>query len=81
MPNYLIEYRSPEIAEKFANKVLHIINLISINPHLGKFRNDLECNEIVITKYISLYYIINNNFIHLIRFYDNRQQPLDILNL
>lgn len=74
--NYLIQYRNYEIAQKFTDQVLHILDLISINPHLGKFKSDLECNEIVISKYISLYYIINDDFIHLIRFYDNRQKPL-----
>lgn len=74
--NYLIQYRNYEIAQKFTDQVLHILDLISINPHLGKFKPDLECNEIVISKYISLYYIINQDFIHLIRFYDNRQKPL-----
>lgn len=78
--NYLLQYRSNEIAQKFANEVLHILDLIAINPHLGKFRRDLECNEILISKYTSLYYIINQDFIHLIRFYDNRQKPLTILN-
>jgi plasmid stabilization system protein ParE len=79
--NYLLQYRSNEIAQNFANQVLRILDLISINPHLGKFRPDLECNEIVISKHTSLYYIINQDFIHLIRFYDNRQKPLTILNL
>ncbi|RKR09999.1 plasmid stabilization system protein ParE [Flavobacterium sp. 90] len=78
--NYLLQYRNNEIAQKFANEVLRIIDLISINPYLGKFRPDLECNEIIISKYTSLYYIINPNFIHLIRFYDNRQRPLTILD-
>lgn len=79
--NYLIQYRNTEIAQKFVNEVLRIIDLISKNPHLGKFRNDLECNEILVWKHISLYYIINENFIHLIRFYDTRQLPLTILTL
>jgi plasmid stabilization system protein ParE len=79
--DYLIQYRSNEISQKFINEVLRIIDLISKNPHLGKYRTDLECNEISISKYISLYYIINIDYIHLIRFYDNRQKPLTILNL
>lgn len=81
MRNYLLQYRNYEIAQKFTEEVLHILDLISINPHLGKFKPDLECNEIVISKYISLYYIINHDFIHLIKFYDNRQKPLTIINL
>lgn len=79
--NYLIQYRSIEIAQKFANEVVHLINLLSKNANLGKFRKDLDCNEIVVWKYTSLYYIINGNAIHLIRFHDNRQKPLTILIL
>ena len=79
--NYLKQYRSNEVAQRFVNEVLRTIDLISKNPHLGKFRHDLECNEILVSKYTSLYYIINKDFIHLIRFYDNRQEPLTIFNL
>lgn len=79
--DYLIHYRNNEIAQKFVNEVLLILNLISKNPLLGKFRNDLECNEILISRHMSLYYIINKDLIHLIRFHDNRQKPLTILDL
>ncbi|MFD2942597.1 type II toxin-antitoxin system RelE/ParE family toxin [Flavobacterium notoginsengisoli] len=79
--DYLIHYRNNEIAKKFANEVLKILDLISKNPSLGKFRDDLECNEILISKHTSLYYIINKNFILLIRFHDNRQKPLTIFDL
>ncbi|MDR6760823.1 plasmid stabilization system protein ParE [Flavobacterium sp. 2755] len=78
--NYLTQFRSNEIAQKFVKEVLHIIDLVTINPHLGKFRHDLECNEILVTKNISLYYILNRDVIHLIEFHDNRQKPLTILN-
>jgi len=79
--NYLIQYRNYEVGKKFGNEVTHVIHLLSTNPSLGKFRTDLECNEILISKYISLYYIINGNLIHLIRFHNNRQMPLTILTL
>ena len=78
--NYLLQFRSDKIAQRFVNEALQLINLIKVNPYLGKFRHDLECNEIVITRNISLYYIINRDFIHLIEFHDNRQKPLITLN-
>lgn len=78
--NYLIQFRSTEIAKRFVNEVLHIINLIKANPHLGKFRRDFDCNKILVSKNISLYYIVKQDFIHLIEFYDNRQKPLKVLN-
>jgi plasmid stabilization system protein ParE len=79
--NYLLHYWNYQIAQKFADEVLHVIELISKNPHLGKFRFDLECNEILISKNISMYYKINHDFVHLIEFYDNRQKPINVLNL
>lgn len=79
--NYLIHYRNTEIVEKFGNETVHLLQLLSQNPHLGKFRKDLECNEILVWKSTSLYYVIKEDIIHLIRFYDNRQKPLTIFTL
>jgi plasmid stabilization system protein ParE len=79
--NYLEHYWSPLIAEKFINDVLHINILLEKNPHLGKYRADLDCREILISKHITLYYQTNENNIRLIAFWNNRQQPADNLSL
>lgn len=79
--NYLIQKWNDEIAKRFVNEVIHVIALISDNPQLGKTRKDLQCNVILISKHITLYYVIKKDFIHLIRFSNNRQKPVTILNL
>jgi plasmid stabilization system protein ParE len=78
--NYLIQYWNDEIAQRFVDEVIRIITLISSNPYLGKSRSDLQCNEILISKHITLYYVIKKGFIHLIKFYNNRQKPITVLN-
>ena len=79
--NYLELYWSPLIAKKFINDVLRVNNLLEKNPQLGKYRSDLECREIVISKHITLYYETKENYIRLIAFSNNRQQPVDINRL
>lgn len=79
--NYIEQYWTPLIAKKFVNDVLHIINLLEKNPQLGKYRKDLECREILISKQVTLYYEIEDDSIQLIAFWHNRQKPINILNL
>lgn len=79
--NYLELYWSPLIAKKFINDVLQINKLLEKNPQLGKYRADLECREIVISKHVTLYYETNENYIRLIAFWNNRQEPLNSINL
>lgn len=78
--NYLEIYWSELIAKKFINDVLHINNLLEKNPQLGKYRADLDCREIVISKHTTLYYETKENYIRLITFWNNRQQPANIHN-
>ena len=79
--NYLELYWSPLTAKKFINDVLHVNSLLEKNPELGKYRIDLECREIVISKHVTLYYHIKENHIRLIALWNNRQQPAEIYNL
>jgi plasmid stabilization system protein ParE len=79
--NYLELYWSPLIAKKFINDVLHINKLLEKNPQLGKYRADLECREIVISKHVTLYYETNENSIWLIAFWNNCQEPVNAIQL
>ncbi|WP_264535858.1 type II toxin-antitoxin system RelE/ParE family toxin [Flavobacterium sp. N1736] len=78
---YLEQNWNSVIAQKFVAEVVHTINLIKNNPHLGKYKIDLRCNEIVISKHTSLYYEIRNDSIFIFNLQDNRQKPLQFLNL
>lgn len=79
--NYLEHYWSSLISKKFIKDVMHITKLLEKNPQLGKYRSDLECREIVISKQITLYYEVEEDFITLIAFWNNRQQPIEISNM
>lgn len=79
--NYLDLYWTPLTSKKFINDVLHINSLLEKNPELGKYRADLECREIVISKHVKLYYQIKEDHIRLIAFWNNRQQPAEIYDL
>lgn len=76
--NYLKHFWSPVIAQKFINDVLHIITLLENNPSLGKYNPKLQCRSIVISKNVTLYYEVTDEYIELITFYNNRQKPIDI---
>lgn len=73
--NYLELYWTPLAAKKFINDVVRVNSLLEKNPELGKYREDLECREILISRQVTLYYQIKENHIRLIAFWSNRQQP------
>ena len=73
--NYLLHHWNHETAKKFVENTLHTIDLLIQNPYLGKYKMDLKCNVVLISKQISLHYEIHNDSIVLIIFWDNRQKP------
>lgn len=79
--NYLEQFWSTSVADKFTSDVVHVINLLIQNPCLGKYRDDLQCREILITKRVKLYYGINENHIILIALSNNRQKQINIHDL
>ncbi|TDP03985.1 type II toxin-antitoxin system RelE/ParE family toxin [Flavobacterium sp. 245] len=79
--NYLEYFWSPLIAQKFIKDVLHILNLLESNTMLGKYNSNLKCREILISKHITLYYQTEKDHLELISFYNNRQKPINIIDL
>ncbi|MNQ37909.1 Plasmid stabilization system protein [compost metagenome] len=77
--NYLEQFWSPHIAQKFIKDVLHIITLLQNNPMLGKYDPKLKCRSIIISKNITLYYELTDDYIELISFYNNRQKPINFI--
>lgn len=73
--NYLLHNWSVVTAQKFVENTLHTLNLLIKNPYLGKYKMDLKCHVVLISKHISLHYQINNDCIVLIIFWDNRKKP------
>lgn len=52
---YLSHHWNPETAKKFAENTIHTINLLIRNPYLGKYKMDLKCNVVLISRHISLH--------------------------
>lgn len=77
--NYLEQFWSPVIAQKFIKDVLKIITLLENNPMLGKYNSKLKCRSMIISKNVMLYYQINEDHIELISFYNNRQKPIKFI--
>lgn len=77
--NYLEQFWSPLIAQKFIKDVLHVITLLQNNPMLGKYNPKLKCRSMIISKNITLHYEITDDYIELISFYNNRQKPINFI--
>jgi len=73
---YLVENWSLVIAEKFDEEVLKTIDIISKNPHLGRYNNDFDFSSILVVKQITLFYKLLENKIYLLYFHDNRQKQV-----
>lgn len=64
-------------ADKFLEKAERIIDLLAVQPELFKVSAIHEDVRIaLITKQCSLFYQVKTDAIHLLFFWDNRQEPL-----
>jgi len=57
---YLVENWSLIIAKKFDEEVRKVIDLISKNPHLGKYNREFDFSSIIVVKQITLQFIQYN---------------------
>lgn len=73
---YLAENWSHSVAEKFDKEVLNVIDILSKNPHIGRYNKDFDFSTITVVKQISLIYTIIDNKIMLLIFHDNRQKQI-----
>ncbi|OYU83958.1 MAG: hypothetical protein CFE24_08845 [Flavobacterium sp. BFFFF2] len=73
---YLEEYWTEKELRNLAQNIEEKLMLISQNPNL--FRTSVykrEIRQVVILKYNTLYYRVNNEQIEVISFFSNRQSP------
>ena len=73
---YLVDNWSLVIAKKFDEEVLKVIELISKNPHLGKYNREFDFSTIIVVKQITLIYTVIDAKIYLLVFHDNRQRAI-----
>ena len=73
---YLEENWTERELRNLAIEIEETLNLLSHNPNLFQ-KSDIkkEIRRVVVAKYNTLYYRINNNSIEIISFFSNRQSP------
>lgn len=74
--DYLVENWSLSIAEKFDEEVLKTIDIISKNPHIGRYNRDFDFSSILVVKQITLFYTVVGGKVWLLLFHDNRQKQV-----
>ena len=68
-----------KFVQKFENRVLKCLSIISQNPHFYAVIEDrIEIRKCVLHKNCSLFYKVNENVVSIICFWDNRQDPIII---
>ena len=72
---YLQENFTDKEIKKLASKIESVLELISINPFLFQKAEGKEVYRIVILKYNTLYYRINEKDVEILSFFSNRQEP------
>lgn len=74
-----IEYLKDNFSEKEINKLAReierITELISKNPEIFPNSEKMNIRKVVILRFNTLYYRINNQNIEIISFFSNRQSP------
>jgi hypothetical protein len=75
--NSNIEYLENFWTEKeiinFELEVFRTLEIIENNINIGKEEKELNCKSIIILKQITLFYDINENYIVLLNFWNNKQ--------
>ena len=73
--DYLINNWSVKTKDNFLSKLDRTISLIQTSPKLFPKSNIENIRKAVITKQITLFYIINKDTIEIITLFDTRQNP------
>jgi plasmid stabilization system protein ParE len=63
-----------KVADEFINKAYKVITSISNNPYLYPKTNVPFVRKAFVTKQTSILYQVNNNYINILLFWDNRQE-------
>ena len=72
---YLNSKWSERISKKFLNKLKENIDLIQLNPELFPISEFEELRKCVVSKQISVFFVIKKNKIYIVSVFDTRQNP------
>lgn len=76
---YLDEKWTIKELEAFINRTEEAINHICDNPLLYPYSRESDTHKCVVVKQVSLFYRIKTETIELLVFWDNRQDPAELL--
>lgn len=77
--DYVYGFWGLTVADDFEFQTLRAIAILKNNPQIGIYREDFQCNILLVVKQISLLYEVENNKIILLNFWNNRQKPIEKL--
>jgi plasmid stabilization system protein ParE len=74
--DYLVKEWGNKVTKSFVKKVYDFLDILSEFPEIGTLENkENGIRGFVIIKQVSIFYIIRNNRIIILNFFDNRQSP------
>lgn len=74
--DYLQKNWTDRELKKFSQELEHTLQLISRNPELfPTSKSKIDIRKVVVAKFNSLYYRINQNSIEVLSLFSNRQDP------
>ena len=73
---YLQDEWTEQEVSNFTFEVYRKLELLALNPNMGRYDEELKCRKLVLIKQITLLYIIENNTIFLLSFWNNYKKPL-----
>jgi len=77
---YLLEKWTPKDVQEFVDKADNIIEIITSMPEAFPVSGYMDTRKALVCKQISLYYTINKSKINLVRFWNNMQNPENLVN-
>lgn len=72
---YLSRKWSQSVAQDFALRVNELIGIISKKPRIFKRSKSKLVYQALVTKQVSLFYVVKDEQLILLSFWDNRQDP------
>lgn len=72
---YLEDRFTQKEIQRLANEIERITKLISQNPNLFPLTDKMKVRKVVILKFNSMYYRIEDNQVQILPFFSNRQSP------
>lgn len=76
---YLYEEWTIKELQAFIDRTEEVIKYINDNPSLYVYSKEGDAHKCVVVKQVSLFYRVKANYIELLVFWDNRQNPARLL--